>query len=338
MNDTQFEPQARARSNTWHCSSRGKNNNSESNKNVTKKNVSRRNQWGNVSYADLITNAINSSPEQRLTLCQIYEWIVKNVDYFRNKGDLNSAGWKNSIRHNLSLHNRFLKVQNEGSGKSSWWMLNPDVQQGKCVRRRAASMETSKMEKQRCRAKKRVEALRNTRVDTIKYETSNSNPGYDEFKLSHTFRPRASSNACSYERLSSIFEKDWTFSSEQHINFENTGKAIDDLTSSFSIDPSLQPSAQSYKIITAEPSNLIKTASTLIGQGQLDTFKGGLECNIEELIQQEMNIDGLLDISIPFNASNQATSVTNNVSGILRNNNTLTTSSMDLEFFSLGWI
>ena len=38
------------------------------------------------------------------------------IDYF-----------KNSIRHNLSLHNRFIRVQNESSGKSSWWMINPDI-------------------------------------------------------------------------------------------------------------------------------------------------------------------------------------------------------------------
>ncbi|KTG34395.1 hypothetical protein cypCar_00013838 [Cyprinus carpio] len=48
----------------------------------------------------------------------------------------------NSIRHNLSLHTRFIRVQNEGTGKSSWWMLNPDgVKPGKAPRRRAVSMD-----------------------------------------------------------------------------------------------------------------------------------------------------------------------------------------------------
>ncbi len=56
---------------------------------------SRRNAWGNMSYADLITKAIESSPEKRLTLSQIYEWMVKSVPYFKDKGDSNSsAGWK----------------------------------------------------------------------------------------------------------------------------------------------------------------------------------------------------------------------------------------------------
>uniref|UniRef100_H3B9N8 Forkhead box O3 n=1 Tax=Latimeria chalumnae TaxID=7897 RepID=H3B9N8_LATCH len=56
---------------------------------------SRRNAWGNLSYADLITKAIESSPEKRLTLSQIYDWMVRCVPYFKDKGDSNSsAGWK----------------------------------------------------------------------------------------------------------------------------------------------------------------------------------------------------------------------------------------------------
>lgn len=51
---------------------------------------------------------------------------------------------QNSIRHNLSLHTRFIRVQNEGTGKSSWWMLNPDGgKMGKAPRRRAVSMDNS---------------------------------------------------------------------------------------------------------------------------------------------------------------------------------------------------
>lgn len=66
-----------------------------------KKITTRRNAWGNMSYADLITKAIQQSPEQRLTLSQVYEWMVQNIPYFRDKGDSNSsAGWKVSvIRH-----------------------------------------------------------------------------------------------------------------------------------------------------------------------------------------------------------------------------------------------
>lgn len=60
---------------------------------------SRRNAWGNQSYADLITRAIESAPEKRLTLSQIYDWMVRYVPYFKDKGDSNSsAGWKVRIQ------------------------------------------------------------------------------------------------------------------------------------------------------------------------------------------------------------------------------------------------
>ncbi|KAL6732973.1 hypothetical protein Aduo_003674 [Ancylostoma duodenale] len=66
---------------------------------ASKKSTTRRNAWGNLSYADLITQAIMQSPEKRLTLSQVYEWMVQNVPYFRDKGDSNSsAGWKVSFR------------------------------------------------------------------------------------------------------------------------------------------------------------------------------------------------------------------------------------------------
>jgi len=125
---------------------------------------SRKNAWGNASYADLIAEAINSSPEKRLTLNQIYEWVVENVDYFKDKADTNSsAGWKNSIRHNLSLHSCFMREANEATGKSSWWRINPDPRAGKSssTRGRASSMESSKsMEKKRDRLRTKLKDLR----------------------------------------------------------------------------------------------------------------------------------------------------------------------------------
>ncbi|XP_069698013.1 forkhead box protein O-like [Periplaneta americana] len=134
---------------------------------------------------------------------------------------------QNSIRHNLSLHNRFMRVQNEGTGKSSWWMINPDAKPGKSARRRATSMETSKFEKRRGRVKKKVDALRNGlqgATDATPSPSSSISEGLDlfpesplhsaGFQLSPDFRPRASSNASSCGRLSPIpavgVETDWT--------------------------------------------------------------------------------------------------------------------------------
>lgn len=108
--DGDFEPQQfRLRANTWpnrpvelqipEQSSPGETSASPADPTpVPKKSNSRRNAWGNMSYAELITKAIESSQDQRLTLAQIYDWMVKNVAYFRDKGDNNSsAGWKVSV-------------------------------------------------------------------------------------------------------------------------------------------------------------------------------------------------------------------------------------------------
>ena len=42
---------------------------------------------------------------------------------------------QNSVRHNLSLHSRFNKVQNESSGKSSWWTVDLDAKSSRTSRR-----------------------------------------------------------------------------------------------------------------------------------------------------------------------------------------------------------
>jgi hypothetical protein len=57
--------------------------------------TSRKNAWGNLSYAELISKAILNSSQQRLTLSQIYSWIILYVPYFRDKSDKKSSqGWK----------------------------------------------------------------------------------------------------------------------------------------------------------------------------------------------------------------------------------------------------
>ncbi|XP_007892293.1 forkhead box protein O1 [Callorhinchus milii] len=182
-----------------------------------RKGTSRRNAWGHQSYADLITKAIESSPDKRLTLSQIYEWMVKSVPYFRDKGDSNSsAGWKNSIRHNLSLHSKFIRVHNEATGKSSWWMLNPEGgKSGKSPRRRAASMDNnSKLIKSKGRAARKKAALQAAQEGSAdspgsqisKWPGSPSSRNNEDSDAWTSFRPRTSSNASTLStgRLSPI--------------------------------------------------------------------------------------------------------------------------------------
>lgn len=195
-----------------------------------KSSSSRRNAWGNMSYADLITKAIESSPENRLTLSQIYDWMVKSVPYFKDKGDSNSsAGWKNSIRHNLSLHSRFIRVQNEGTGKSSWWMLNPEGgKSGKSPRRRAASMDNnSKFTKSRGRAAKKKLSLQggpdggaDSPGSYSKWPGSPNSHSNDDFDAWNSFRPRASSNASTLSgRLSPFVPEDDLGEADAHMGY-----------------------------------------------------------------------------------------------------------------------
>ncbi|XP_041661078.1 forkhead box protein O3B [Cheilinus undulatus] len=181
---------------------------------------SRRNAWGNLSYADLITKAIESSPDKRLTLSQIYDWMVRSIPYFKDKGDSNSsAGWKNSIRHNLSLHSRFIRVQNEGTGKSSWWMINPEGGKGgKAPRRRAVSMDNSNKytKSARGRAAKKKAALQaaaaaagegggDSPSGLSKWPGSPTSRSSEELDTWTDFRSRTNSNASTLSgRLSPI--------------------------------------------------------------------------------------------------------------------------------------
>lgn len=60
------------------------------------------------TYASLIRQAIIESPHKQLTLNEIYQWFQNTFAYFRR----NEATWKNAVRHNLSLHKCFMRVEN----------------------------------------------------------------------------------------------------------------------------------------------------------------------------------------------------------------------------------
>ncbi|KAK2832521.1 hypothetical protein Q7C36_015983 [Tachysurus vachellii] len=75
------------------------------------------------SYMAMIQFAINSKKNKMMTLKEIYNWIEDHFPYFRN---IAKPGWKNSIRHNLSLHNMFIR-ESTPDGKISYWTIKPEA-------------------------------------------------------------------------------------------------------------------------------------------------------------------------------------------------------------------
>ncbi|KAM7173356.1 forkhead box protein N2 isoform 2-T2 [Macrochelys suwanniensis] len=77
------------------------------------------------SFSLLIYMAIEHSPNKSLPVKEIYSWILERFPYFATA----PTGWKNSVRHNLSLNKCFQKVERSHgkvNGKGSLWCVDPE--------------------------------------------------------------------------------------------------------------------------------------------------------------------------------------------------------------------
>lgn len=81
--------------------------------------------------------AIQSSADKKMMLSEIYQWIAERYPYYQ----LKDKSWRNSIRHNLSLNECFVKCGRSENGKGNYWAIHPanidDFAKGDFRRRRA---------------------------------------------------------------------------------------------------------------------------------------------------------------------------------------------------------
>ncbi|XP_017121425.1 forkhead box protein biniou [Drosophila elegans] len=91
---------------------------------TTKKSGTRRPEKPALSYINMIGQAIKESPTGKLTLSEIYAYLQKSYEFFRGP----YVGWKNSVRHNLSLNECFKKLPKGMGvgkpGKGNYWTID----------------------------------------------------------------------------------------------------------------------------------------------------------------------------------------------------------------------
>nr|BAQ19156.1 forkhead box Bb protein [Cladonema pacificum] len=100
------------------------------------------------SYVALCAMAIESSPTKMMTLSQIYQFIMERFPFYRET----SPKWQNSLRHNLSFNDCFVKITSQGQDgkKGNFWTLHKDsremFEEGSYLRRKRRFHSDSSME------------------------------------------------------------------------------------------------------------------------------------------------------------------------------------------------
>jgi hypothetical protein len=76
-------------------------------------------------YLEIIADAILSCNVKMMQLHEIYNFMESKYSYFAK--NVNKS-WRNSVRHNLSLNECFVKAGRGSNGKGNYWRIHPLVE------------------------------------------------------------------------------------------------------------------------------------------------------------------------------------------------------------------
>lgn len=131
------------------------------------------------SYISLTAMAIWSSPHKMLPLSEIYKFIIDKFPYYKK----NTQKWQNSLRHNLSFNDCFIKIprNTNKAGKGSYWTMHPkalDMFENGSLLRRRKRFKVQKMEKEMLNGE--MELVRMFRAQSIQQHQPQHYWGYDQ--------------------------------------------------------------------------------------------------------------------------------------------------------------
>ena len=73
-----------------------------------------------ISYIELVAKALMNAPTPGMLLTDIYQWIEDSFPYYKE----NKSSWRNSIRHNLSVNECFVKGKRARNGRGFFWSIH----------------------------------------------------------------------------------------------------------------------------------------------------------------------------------------------------------------------